>query len=51
MANSKKINNNETSSQVPLDIVELMLEEQTSMKDVHASKLIVEFLSSYLDTS
>jgi hypothetical protein len=42
MDDSEKINNNETSSQVPLDIIELMLEEQTSMKDVYASKLIAE---------
>jgi hypothetical protein len=28
MDDSEKINNNETSSQVPLDIIELMLEEK-----------------------
>ena len=41
MDDSKKIDSGKRS-QVSLDIIELMLEEQTSMKDVYASKLIAE---------
>ena len=41
MDDSRKIDSGKRS-QVSLDIIELMLEEQTSMKDVYASKLIAE---------
>lgn len=49
MDDSRGIENDERSH-VPLDIVELMLEEQTSMNDVDLSKLIAESKARTLGT-